>query len=53
MQLVEEVKFDNSYSFIYSQRPGTPAAGMKDNVSDAEKKAEAQRTSGTFKCVCN
>ena len=38
MQLVEEVKFDNSYSFIYSQRPGTPAAGMKDNVSDAEKK---------------
>lgn len=38
MDLVEKVKFDNSYSFIYSQRPGTPAAGMKDDVSADDKK---------------
>ncbi len=30
MQLVEELNFDNSFSFLYSARPGTPAAGMSD-----------------------
>jgi len=30
MQLVEELNFDNSFSFIYSPRPGTPAAAMSD-----------------------
>lgn len=33
MQLIEEVNFDNSFSFLYSARPGTPAAGMSDLTS--------------------
>ncbi|MCC7412553.1 MAG: tRNA (N6-isopentenyl adenosine(37)-C2)-methylthiotransferase MiaB [Gammaproteobacteria bacterium] len=32
LALVEEVGFDHSYSFIYSPRPGTPAADLADNV---------------------
>ena len=38
MQLIADVNFDLSYSFIYSARPGTPAAEMEDNVSEDEKK---------------
>lgn len=38
MALIEEVNFDTSYSFIYSARPGTPAADMPDDVSEEEKK---------------
>jgi tRNA-2-methylthio-N6-dimethylallyladenosine synthase len=37
MQLVEDVGFDQSFSFIYSRRPGTPAAGLADDVPHAEK----------------
>lgn len=32
MQLIEDVGFDNSFSFIYSQRPGTPASNLPDDV---------------------
>ncbi len=32
MQLVDDIKFDASFSFIYSKRPGTPAAEYEDNV---------------------
>jgi tRNA-2-methylthio-N6-dimethylallyladenosine synthase len=32
MRLVEELNFDNSFSFVYSPRPGTPAADMADNT---------------------
>ena len=32
MKLVKEIKFDNSYCFIYSERPGTPAANLKDDT---------------------
>ncbi|WON76093.1 tRNA (N6-isopentenyl adenosine(37)-C2)-methylthiotransferase MiaB [Serratia sp. UGAL515B_01] len=38
MNLIAEVNFDNSYSFMFSQRPGTPAADMVDDVSEEEKK---------------
>lgn len=38
MQLIADVNFDMSYSFIFSARPGTPAADMEDNVSEEEKK---------------
>jgi tRNA-2-methylthio-N6-dimethylallyladenosine synthase len=37
MKLIEEVGFDQSFSFIYSRRPGTPAASLPDDVSTAEK----------------
>ncbi len=33
MQLINDVEFDQSFSFIYSRRPGTPAAALKDDVS--------------------
>jgi tRNA-2-methylthio-N6-dimethylallyladenosine synthase len=32
MKLVKEIKFDNSYCFVYSERPGTPAANLKDDT---------------------
>ena len=32
MKLVEELKFDNSYCFVYSERPGTPAASLQDDT---------------------
>lgn len=38
MDLVHEIGFDHSYSFIYSPRPGTPAANLADDVSMEEKK---------------
>lgn len=38
MKLIAEVDFDTSYSFIYSARPGTPAAELVDSVSEEEKK---------------
>jgi len=38
MDLIDKIGFDTSYSFIYSQRPGTPAAEMPDNVSLETKK---------------
>jgi tRNA-2-methylthio-N6-dimethylallyladenosine synthase len=39
MKLIEEVGFDASFSFIYSPRPGTPAAELADDVP-AEVKSE-------------
>jgi len=38
LKLIEEVGFDHSYSFIYSARPGTPAAVLTDNTTDLIKK---------------
>ena len=32
MQLIEELNFDNSFSFIFSPRPGTPAANLPDDT---------------------
>jgi len=38
MKLVEDIGFDNSFSFIYSKRPGTPAANLPDDVTMETKK---------------
>jgi tRNA-2-methylthio-N6-dimethylallyladenosine synthase len=38
LDLIEQVGFDFSYSFIYSARPGTPAAEFPDDTSDDTKK---------------
>ena len=38
MKLIADVNFDMSYSFIFSARPGTPAADMVDDVPEEEKK---------------
>ncbi len=38
MKLIEEIGFDNSFSFVYSARPGTPAAELADNTDEETKK---------------
>ena len=38
MKLISDVGFDMSFSFIYSARPGTPAADLPDDVTEHEKK---------------
>ena len=38
MNLIAEIGFDASFSFIYSRRPGTPAADLPDNVDEETKK---------------
>ncbi|MFB3080654.1 MAG: tRNA (N6-isopentenyl adenosine(37)-C2)-methylthiotransferase MiaB [Nitrosomonadaceae bacterium] len=43
MKLIEEVNFDDSFSFIYSPRPGTPAAEMSDNTPHEIKQDRLQR----------
>ncbi len=37
MALIDEVGFDQSFSFVYSRRPGTPAANLVDETPDAVK----------------
>jgi tRNA-2-methylthio-N6-dimethylallyladenosine synthase len=43
MALIEDIGFDNSFSFIYSPRPGTPAASLPDNVSGEVKKQRLEQ----------
>lgn len=43
MKLIEDVGFDQSFSFIYSRRPGTPAADLEDTTSQEEKHARLSR----------
>ena len=43
MKLVEDVRFDGSFSFIYSPRPGTPAANLRDETTHEAKLARLQR----------
>ena len=38
MNLIIEIGFDTSFSFIYSPRPGTPASELEDNITEKEKK---------------
>jgi tRNA-2-methylthio-N6-dimethylallyladenosine synthase len=39
MKLIDDIGFDSSYSFIYSKRPGTPAADLPDDVPQSVKQA--------------
>ncbi len=39
LDLIRSVNFDQSFSFIYSARPGTPAAALSDDTPASEKKA--------------
>ena len=43
MKLIEEMNFDQSFSFIYSARPGTPAASMADDTPMEIKKERLSR----------
>ncbi len=43
MKLIDDVGFDNSFSFIYSPRPGTPAVEMDDSTPAEVKSARLSR----------
>ncbi|UJP05908.1 MAG: tRNA (N6-isopentenyl adenosine(37)-C2)-methylthiotransferase MiaB [Nitrosomonas sp.] len=43
MKLVEEMNFDDSFSFVYSPRPGTPAADLSDSTPQEEKLGRLHR----------
>jgi tRNA-2-methylthio-N6-dimethylallyladenosine synthase len=43
LDLIRELEFDSSFSFIYSARPGTPAADLNDEVAAEVKKERLQR----------
>ena len=48
MKLIVEMGFDTSYSFIYSARPGTPAANLADDTPMDVKKARLHRLQATI-----
>jgi len=48
MKLIDDVGFDQSFSFIYSKRPGTPAATLADDTSDAVKHERLARLQTTI-----
>jgi tRNA-2-methylthio-N6-dimethylallyladenosine synthase len=43
MNLIADIGYDHSYSFIYSKRPGTPAADLPDPTPEADKKQRLHR----------
>ena len=43
LDVVRECRFDNAYTFIYSPRPGTPAAKMEDDIDLQTKKERLYR----------
>jgi tRNA-2-methylthio-N6-dimethylallyladenosine synthase len=43
MKLIEDVGFDNSFSFIFSPRPGTPAANLQDDTPHEVKLKRLQQ----------
>ncbi|WP_159016299.1 tRNA (N6-isopentenyl adenosine(37)-C2)-methylthiotransferase MiaB [Cognatiluteimonas profundi] len=43
MKLIQDIGFDQSFSFIYSRRPGTPAADLADDTPAQVKQARLQR----------
>jgi len=43
MKLIDDIGFDTSFSFIYSRRPGTPAAELEDTTPDTVKLQRLQR----------
>ena len=46
LQLIDDIGFDSSFSFIYSARPGTPAAELRDDTDMEEKKKRLQILQG-------
>jgi len=48
MKLIEDVGFDQSFSFIYSRRPGTPAANLHDDTPDEVKHERLARLQATI-----
>lgn len=53
LELVEECRFDNAFTFIYSPREGTPAAAMEDNVPLSVKQDRLQRLNEAWNTYAN
>lgn len=53
MQLIEEIGFDQSFSFIFSARPGTPAASLEDSTTMDVKKQRLQRLQSRISAMAN
>ena len=51
MHLVQQCQYDGLYIFKYSKRPGTPAAGLLDNVSEEEKTARFLALEGLQRAI--
>ena len=49
MRLIEDIGFDSSFSFIFSARPGTPAANLNDETSLEEKKERLTRLQASIR----
>jgi tRNA-2-methylthio-N6-dimethylallyladenosine synthase len=47
MKLITDVGFDQSFSFVYSKRPGTPAANLADETPESVKSARLKRLQET------
>ncbi|MBP5678618.1 MAG: tRNA (N6-isopentenyl adenosine(37)-C2)-methylthiotransferase MiaB [Bacilli bacterium] len=43
MSLIKECQFDNAFTFVFSEREGTPACKLKDNTTQKEKEERLQR----------
>ena len=43
LDVMEKIKFDSAFTFKYSSRPGTKAAGYSNHLSEEEKKERLQR----------
>ena len=50
LALIDEIGFASAYSFMYSPRPGTPAAEMDDPVTPEEKSERLQRLQAVITC---
>lgn len=48
MKLIEDIGFDQSFSFIYSRRPGTPAASLQDDTPEEIKKERLAQLQSTI-----
>lgn len=48
MKLIRDLRYDQSFSFIYSRRPGTPASNLPDDISLETKKARLQELQATI-----
>jgi len=48
MKLIDEMSYDTSFSFIYSPRPGTPAANLHDDTPHAVKLKRLQHLQATI-----
>jgi tRNA-2-methylthio-N6-dimethylallyladenosine synthase len=51
MKLADEIGFDGAFCFVYSPRPGTPAADLRDDTPQEEKLARLARLQGAVDTV--